>query len=111
MCYSRAESGRNQVDVAAAGTSQLAIGPNPHRILLILCSHATVSVTYSFRNTAILSQGITLAPGQSPVQLSRQQMGSAICLPLSAITSAAAAGTFHNVIEITHMPGEQGDGG
>jgi hypothetical protein len=87
----KSKTGINQINVPCTGVSVRAAQPNPRRVGLTLCSHSVVSVTYSFQQPAVFGRGITLAPGQKPFHISREQYGSAIEQPIAAISSAANA--------------------
>lgn len=104
MCYMRSKTAVNQASVLATGTSQRALGPNPLRIGLTLCSHKTVLVTYSWKQPAVHGTGYVLSAGQQPLHLSREQYGDAICQEMQAISSAADATPF-SIVEVMKYNG------
>jgi hypothetical protein len=94
-----AKTGVNQISVPLPGTSVNVLQPNPQRIGILLSSHDTVDITYSFRAVAVSRQGVFVPRNTKSVYLSREQLGSAIELPMQAISSAANANPS-SVIEV-----------
>lgn len=74
--------------VPAASAVNL-LGPSPYRVAVILSAPTVNRITLSFDASAVLDSGITLYPAQSPLELYREFIGSALEQPISAISAVA----------------------
>lgn len=80
----------NPRSVTVATTSTRLLGPNPHRRAILFCPPNTNRYTASWEETAILDQGINMHATRFNLLLTREDIGSAITLPLSAISATAS---------------------
>ena len=74
------------------------VGSNPYRVALILSAPPTNRYNWSFRQDVALDTGQGMYPADPPLILRRRDLGSAICLPLYAISAIGA-----QTIEVTEI--------
>src|SRR5215475_3758701 len=74
--------------VTFAAAVQL-IGSSPRRRALIFNPGPTNRYTISFAGTAVLDQGLTIYPGQTPFKLDIDDCGCFMTEPISAISAVA----------------------
>lgn len=75
------------VTVGTASTQLL--GPNPRRVGVIVSSPPTNAITLSWAGAAVLNEGVTLFPADSPWAMYSYQIGSALGQPVFAISDVA----------------------
>lgn len=103
MCYSKAQSQDFSQPIAPSGANQQVLGPNPHRIAIILTSHKTVDLYYHWQIMTAIGQGMLMLAGQRPLVLTGLELGEMLHSPMYAFASAANAATF-TPIEVYKMP-------
>lgn len=74
--------------LALLATGQI-LGPSPKRVGLIFSAPPTNRLTISFGSLAVLDQGITLYPGQNPLQLWVKDFGRGLRQPIFAASAVA----------------------
>ena len=80
----------SQTHVQLGSTSVQLVGANTRRYALVISSDSAAAFTLSFKGPAVLGQGIQVAAGSPPLQLSYDSYGDALREPIYAI---AATGT------------------
>jgi hypothetical protein len=86
----QSRSRRDQRTVSVGTTDSPLLGPNPQRKAIIFVAPATNRYTVSFTGAAVLDQGLTIYPGQPPMNLDRDVYGDAFIEEVRAISAGVA---------------------
>lgn len=78
-------------NTVAIATSSVVLAPaNRKRIALLISAPTTVRITLSFKDTAVLDQGINLYPTNVPLHLTLEKHGQIVQRKITAIGAALA---------------------
>lgn len=91
-------------------TDSAFIGPDPHRICLIIPAPLTNRITLAWGEAAVLDLGITLYPTNPPLVLTLKHHGELVRYPIRAITTGGsqvmrAYGSSCHICQASHSQG------